>query len=726
MDRKLKETISVQEAMDNLASIAGIHLEDLPRIGIVKGARIVVGGESSEGVEWLKGEGADSLLELVDASYQAIHQHLVKLYEDGEVNWENEKIRKGIAAMMSLVGDAADKMDGFLKLSLGKALEKPVSQRESFKALQKFYTQQFVSKFPGGIEGEEAWSEEWSENGEAILFDATKSGLKDFETVRLDTEYELFYIRNEEGKPYFTPELLRNIRLSCHFDVELEELEEDPLLKVRAMQDRDLHASAGQILGECHAPISDFYKVARKLEGNELAQSLGMAVNALFLAANPRYLLQNTIAKSCLQYYEDFHRFLRRAMKTSEYQKLIAYPPDRSDKTSELLLYLTHALCKGFFERVGGVKLESIGLIHRMMRRGEEVKRAQKKHLLKGETVWNQFLLDDEKYRSLLAKFPNGPLFKVLDLIHEEQDEGAIIPFDPMAQGNLPVRVYDVQRKGKRIEVLRFPAPVRQGLIHKVEISDEFRGFLRALAQGQKHLMIHLEDRTSWREYARCSALETLQMHAEFNQHLLVITLPKNTDFYFQTNEYTSLDRAEDFLKALQEQLKAPEECGYFFPPAFKRAALSEFVEQVLPAIHAQFFEKKKELSRQDRQIFIEIFYQFLVLKAIDLLEPTSLSFTCKDGIDLGAAQQGSFYGFLKLLTEDFTEKEEQDFLRWLLYMPALLIRERAIHAERFHKTVSLLEWVDLKMAERGKEVLKSFSTLYHPQTFKTLGVKHL
>lgn len=725
MKQKVKEVIDVQDAMDNLAAIASIDLQNPPPLGIVKKHRIVTTEEEfgPDTVEWVSGEGPQSILDILDLTYRGIHQHLLKLYENPEMNWENDKTRKGVAAMMDLVGESAKKMDAFFALRMGKDIDMPVAERDEFKALQKFYSRQFVTKFSGGIEGEEAWENESKD------LDLPETGLKDFEVVKQDKEYELFYIRNENGEPYFNTELMRNIKLSCDFDLESEEFEEDPLLKVRSMQDRDLHATAGQILGECHPAISDFYKVARKLEDDELAKSLGMAIVALFLAANPRNLLQNTMGKSCLQYFDDFHRFLRRAMRTSEYQKLIAYPPDAADKNAHLLLYLVHSLCRSFFERVGGVKLESIGLIHRTMRRGEEIKQKKGAHISKGETVWNQFLIDDEKFRTLLAKFPNGPLFKILDLIREEQEEDLIIPFDPIGQENLPSRLYEIQRKGKKIDVLRIPSPTRQALINKVEIIDEFRGFLRSLSQDKpvkKHLIVNLSDRTSWKEFTRSRALETLQLNAEFNQQLVVLTLPKDTDFYYQNNEYLNLNKADEFLKAFAAQLEAPEECGYFFPAPLKKTELTRFAEMALPAIHELFFHNKNSLTRRNREDFIEIFYQFLILKCIDMVEPSSISFTCKDAIDTGAASTGAFFGFIQLLSSNFTAKEEQDFLRWLLYTPALFIRERAIDPERLNRTISALERIDGELAERGKDILKTFGEFYHPQTLKTLTVKHL
>lgn len=712
MKQKIRELISVQDAMDNLAAIASIDLENLPPLGVLKRSRLVTSEEdfSPDTVEWISGEGPETILEILELTYRAIHGHLTKLYENSEMNWENRKTQKGIEAMMTLVGESAEKMQRFFALRLGEEIEEKIAESESFKALQAFYTDRFTRKFS---------EEEESSKSSSIA-------LKDFEQIKNDVDYELFYIRNEDGEPYFDAEQLKNIKLSCDFDLDPTSFEEDPLLKIRAMEDRDLHASAIQILKECQPVISDFYKQARKFENNELSNSLGMAVIALFLAANPRHLLQNTMGKSCLQYFEDFHRFLRRSLKTIEYQRLIAYAPESKDKDPRMLLYFVHALARSFFERVGGVKLESIGLIHRAMRRGEEIKQKGKQHLVKGDTVWNQFLIDDEKYRTLLAKFPNGPIFKILDLIREESEEDQVIPFDPILQENLPSRVFEVETKGKKIEILRLPSPTKQALIHKADIIDEFKAFLRSFSSEKlkrKMFLINFQDRNSWKECARSKALENLQKSAEFNQELIVLTLPKDTDFYHQTNEYLNMNQTDAFIQAFAKELSSPEENGYFFPKQLTKSELARFVDMALPAIHELFFNKKNTLTRRNREDFIEIFYQFLILKCIDMLDPHLVAFTCKDAIDTSPAALGLFYGFIKLFTSDFSDKQDPDFLRWLFYTPALFIRERAPNVERFTRSVSVLERLDGEIKDHGKEIYKAFSEFYQPQTIKSLKI---
>jgi len=62
-------------------------------------------------------------------------------------------------------------------------------------------------------------------------------------------------------------------------------------------------------------------------------------------------------------------------------------------------------------------------------------------------------------------------------------------------------------------------------------VIEEFKGFLRHIEMKkgvEKHLLFNLQDRTSWEEHARCQALEDLEHHAEFNNQLVVVTLPKN------------------------------------------------------------------------------------------------------------------------------------------------------------------------------------------------------
>ena len=691
MSQKLKETIPIQEAIDNLTAIAAIDLNAPGPIGIIKKHRIVTDEEEFLGpeVEWLSGEGSESILEVLDQTYKAVHDHLIHIFETGEMDWENDRSVRAIAALMALVGESAEILEKYLEYRLGKPIAK-ITERSEYRSLQEYYQQRFL---------EQVKSKEPNQTSENIA---------DIDAVRKDRDYELFYIRHEDGAPYFNLDLSRHMRLISDFESAGDTFEEDPLLQVRSMMDRDVQASANQILTKCHRSLEEFYKIFRTMPMSDLAQSLSSAGVALFLAANPANLRQNTNGKTSLSYFEDFHAFLRSAFKTAEYQKMIAYPPEKSDKAAHTLLHLTHALSSQFFRRAGGVKQEAIGLIHRTARRGTKEEMAQK-----SPTFWTQMLFDDENYRSLLAKFPSGPLLKILDLVRNEETEQ--VPFDPLAQGNFPMKQFTLDWNEKEVEFLHIPSPTKQTLINKVEISDEFRGLLRYYqSQGaHKHLLINLQDRTSWKEYARAKALEAMQKNAEFSSVLSVFTLPKATDFYYQNNEYLNINQASEFMAVFLKQLEAPEECGYSFPSSFKMTELLPFAEAIFPMIHACFFEKKETLTRAAREDFIEIFNHFLILKLLDHIHPTSVSFTCKDAVDTGAAQTAGFYVFLKLLKNEFKTKEEQDYFRWLLYSPALFVRERAIDSERFLRMLSSLDRLEKGFMDHSKAIGKKLDELY-------------
>lgn len=129
-------------------------------------------------------------------------------------------------------------------------------------------------------------------------------------------------------------------------------------------------------------------------------------------------------------------------------------------------------------------------------------------------------------------------------------------------------------------------------------------------------------------------------------------------------------------------------------------------------------------LSRREREDFIELFYLFVCLKLIDHYHPHSISFTCKDALDTGAAESAAFYAFVKMLSTGFESKEELDYFRWILYAPALFVRERAIDLEQFNRVLTALERLDQVIQQDKKGLLKDVAELYHPQLFKTLQVE--
>lgn len=684
--QKPPETLTVMEAVDTLSTLADLDVrppsEPLPQ-------------------------------QRVKETFQVLNNYLHHLYKTNREQLKEPETQRGIQAMMILAGEAAQKVDRFT--SIFKGIH--VTDLKEYQDLQKFYLTKIMSRFQKVLESEEAWEAEWKIAAEAEQMDVERKGLRDLETVRRDRQYELFNIKKEDGGPFFNRNLLRHIRLIGEFDETVSSTEEeDPLLKIKMIQDRDLHQSAKEILHLAEPFIADFYKGAMKQIDREFVAGMHNSLMALMLAANGRNLLQNTTGKSCLSYYFDFHYFLRQALKSPDYKNFIDQPRDELDNFSRALLNLSHALCCFFFSRIG-TREEAIGYIHYLIG-----KQKPEETLHEPLAFWTNILDDDENMRALLKKFPSGPILKTLDLFREhEEREG----FDPLNHENMPSHLYLISDDKVHITALRIPTPTHQEYINQADPVEEFEGFIRYLAsKKQKHLLFNLQDRTAWIEYHRASCLEKLQKEAEFSDHLFVISLPKHTDFYLQAADYQNIDDADAFLEILKDQFFSFEEAGFYFPASMRNQELQQFVNDIIPKIHRYFFGDKMMLNRKNRLDFIEIFYHFLALKVIDLIEPDSISFTCKDAIDVGGAMGASFYAFLRMAVDasPFTKKEKDNLL-WMFYTPALTIRDRLIDIQTFNRAVSALAHMHDEIDAKREEVLSAFNGFYSRPLLTSLKV---
>lgn len=704
-------TDEIQEAISNLTAIASMDIDTKTAIGVVKGHKIVIGDEAVdyETVEWLVPENAIDLLDNIGYTYKRILEYLKEIYEKEMIDWSDPQSVEGLQAIMVLVGEAADHLNKYLALFHKPQEGFDVTKSKEFKDLQHFYLSTIAKE--GRLEGEAAWSDEWAKDKEATSLDLENRGLKDFDTVKLDKEYELFYLKTDEDKSLFTQELLRNIKLYCNFE-ELggKDLSSDPLLKVPHLKDRELHFCASEILRDVSILTHDFYRFRSQFSLHGLSDELNKALIALMLSANPKNTIENTTNKTSTQYFDDFLHFLRAALKGDDFHMLLSFSPSERDSLLNLLLKLSSELSFALFTHSSSIQKEVIGFIYYLAELGKE-RVALKESQIK-VNLWDIFLKNEEKIRSLLQFYPNGPLFKILDVINEEE----IPPFDAFMQGNIPAKLYDLAVGQKSKHVLHLPSPTHQKFLSKVDINDEFLAYLRHfegnVIEGG-HLLINLQDKTSWKEYVRCLKLEELQKRAEFGKLFTLVTLNKDTEFYSQSGNYFELNHAQDFLEQFEAQLKDAETCGFFFSSKLQNKDFYEFIERALKFTHKYFFAEKNVLTRKARLDFIEIFYNLLLLKIIEIIDPAFISFTCKDGIDAGAAASASFYAFINLIDKKELTKEDKDILHYLFFAPALMVRNRIIDSQRFNRTISSLAHFDFELSNNRSKILKEISKLY-------------
>jgi hypothetical protein len=706
---KSKIALTIHEALDNLSVISEMDSDGNVPIGIVKNNKFVIGSDdfAYRNVDWVTAENSVEMVNNIKNTYLAIIRYLKEMDQETMTDWDDPNTKKGLQSIMTLVGESAHKLDNYLAGIKGVKKSSEISTCKEYKDLQEFYLINILKKFDGELDVSKEWAREWVENKESINLDLEKSGLKDFETVKRDLEYELFYLCDDDEKPFFNVDLIRNIKLFCDFDESFDpDLIDDPLTNIYSFLDKDLHASADQILNQLKKPMKKFFKEKKNYQGSELASLIYQAFLALMLASNPKNLVENNIGKSSYQYFQDFQLFLRKALECKEYQNMIAYP----EKKGEYLPVLINIISQAFFNRLGGIKQEIIGFILRLMRKGEQ---RSGNVIPKNMPFLSKLVEEDDNLRTLLNLYPNGPLFKDLDILRQEESE---MIFDPILQGNIPLTLFDIKCNKSNIKVLHLPCPTKQELISKAKIIPEFKSLLYSYSFEKKenrHIIINLQDRTSWKEYARANSLEKIQSEAEFTKYLSVVSLTKSTHFYYQTELYYDLNNAKEFIDQFYTQLSSPEEYGYFFPKYLQEKDLNKFMKDALEFIHKSFFGSEKKLSRKQRLDFIEIFYLIFTIKLCDILSPLSLSFTCKDAVDKGAAQTAAFYAFTKIISENNLNKTDEEMIIWLLYSPALLIRERAIDIQVLSRMLSCISHVMNEMESNKKQIYKEMKKLF-------------
>ena len=724
-ERKLDHVCNILDAVETLSSIVDLDI-GAEKLGLISRENLNVLGKdyTIQRIQWLGQQNSDETLDLLKSSYKEVLHYLKQFYHQHKKGADTEGLFEGVNTLMNLVGEASQKLQRCTNIFKGMQIHL-VEDLQEYKELKNFYSEKIFKLTKTGYTWDQlmAISQQALKDRRILRARPRRSRIDvedmliDIEAVKEDKDYELLYLRKEDGSRFFDRELIKNIRLICEFGQHFEDYHgDDPLVHVKLWQEKMLQLTARMILDSCRSGIQSFYKDYKRFKDIELVSIMNRAFMALMLSANPRNMLKNSPVKCCFQYFSDFHHFFHTALTSRDYQKFVAYPPNSSQKYLNNLLDLIHSVCRSLFTHMQGVQ-QLVGITAHLLE-FEETENFESDVLSKdlGECF--------DKINELLSRHPNGPLFKVLDLFID-MDEEQTSTFDPTTQQNFPYKLYDLYLKDHEVSVLYLPSPTRQEIIQQAEILEEFKGFLRSYAHDtieKKHLMFNLQNRTSWREYARCHVLEELQVRAEHSLNLFVISLPKNTEFYHQLYPYDRLHLSTEFIDQFIQHLM-DDSTGFYFSRAMRKVFNHEFFEILLKGVLKVFFNNSSNLRRQQRLDFIEITYLLIQLKALEEVLPNSMSFTCKDGLDIGAMSNTLLFSFIKSIQGQEVSQRERDLLHAMLFSPPLMIRERNINSEAFDRLYSVLQLLERCFQKRDlrDELRKEFKGIFQLLAFDSV-----
>jgi hypothetical protein len=281
-----------------------------------------------------------------------------------------------------------------------------------------------------------------------------------------------------------------------------------------------------------------------------------------------------------------------------------------------------------------------------------------------------------------------------------------LFAFDPLTHGNTPFVLFShdtpTPQGSQAIENLRFAVPTYEDafssfFFNTPEITPEFLAFIEAYKRTEKHhVYINLQncahDKTYKKSLSRCRTLERLTSD---NAHTITVaTLSKDSLFYWQQGKYEGIAGAYDFKTLFFQKLfiDSPDS-GYYIPLHLITAQdfdIKEDTKELLDMIHNDIFGYKALLSAEERRDFIEIAYLALVEYIIIKTKANTYSITCRDSIDRGPSLSGLFY-YYTMIKNGKNEEEIRHNIETILFAPALLAQQRAMHEPRFTRMVSAL-----------------------------------
>lgn len=281
----------------------------------------------------------------------------------------------------------------------------------------------------------------------------------------------------------------------------------------------------------------------------------------------------------------------------------------------------------------------------------------------------------------------------------------AKVSFDSNLDGN-PVHVIQqltIHHKGKTRTVsnIAMGTPTIEKGRGKANIAPEYLGFQCSNAlQDKKSLYVHFQKlkksmMTRIRggdETARSQAILSLEEKEQLKNHFFLLVLSKNSPFYKQDPNGEGVPEAADqfknkFINQLFEMEKT--ESGNYISPEIEKKlnlkdlSLEKWTKKLNEEIHQVVFKGCSILNAEQKKCWIELIHFYLTFLVLLELEIDDLQMLCKDGGDRGAVATQFFSMNLAIINGKEDSPEAKQFLETFLFVRALMIRDRELHAKK-------------------------------------------
>jgi hypothetical protein len=622
--------------------------------------------------------------ERIKKSFDILSKYLNSLYSSKQMLLKDKDYLSSLKAVMVIAEEAYGKLDLVSKI-FGES--KDALGEHEFSTLFDFYLKKVNYKVEH-IVGEAFRHAELEQK----MADTDLRGIRNLEVIRKDKEYELFFIKDEDGQNHFSKNLMRHAQLLGTFDeLFLSFSGEDPFIKMKFVDDRLKQKRCLQIRTSIQPKVDYFIKESYRYKKHPFIALSVQALMALFLSANPAFVLQNDPLKACFEFTNDLFLFLDALVDKPDFYKTEV----RNNLLQDKGIIGAQGFVKAILSDLFFSKSDSSVMAEYLY---VFVKKPDFQNFAP-MSFFDHLLSFDQALRAYLLNFPSGPIMKALDFMKED-----IKPqkFAPM-RAKLPENNFDFFVKNKEISIVHLPSPTIQKDILFAEIDPFFESLLSTIKDA-KSLLIDLEDPHDPYAKARLNAI-----FKDVSDTLEVVNIPRKGMFYEQTDVHAFIEDAEEF-KAYFAQLAFEKEnlygnCGL---NAKKLTKLVNFIHEV-------FFDKKQKLEMKDRLNFIELCN---VLIGFDLMhehDVDNVFIVCKDGIDHSNAYSLSLYAFASLINHDnlLTEKTFELFISSLMG-PSLMLRDRLIFEDSLVRMCSMLTFVHSKIANDPKIVKRVHEEFSH------------